>query len=75
MCCCAVWRRARRFVEIFQAGEYSDATNEEIRKIAADLPTEIYLNWAWLAQWTAQTRVRKEAQTQVKALGVDAEVG
>jgi len=67
--------RARRFVEIFQAGEYSDATNEEIRKIAADLPTEIYLNWAWLAQWTAQTRVRKEAQTQVKALGVDAEVG
>jgi len=67
--------RARRFFDIFQKNEYSDAAIDEIRKIEADLPAEIHLRWAWLARWLLESHVRQQAQAQIKQMGVDAEIG
>ncbi len=67
--------KARRFFEIFQKQEYSEKIIKEIQKIGSGLPADIYLRWAWLAQWLQQTQVRKEAQAKIKNLGLDVEIG
>ncbi len=67
--------QAHRFFEIFRNDECSDATIDEIRKIAANMPVGAYACWAWLANWLQQSRVRDEYQVKIKDMGIDEQIG